>query len=421
MAICPALLAGLVIACIGTANAQEWTRFRGPNGTGVSPSKSIPTQLSEKNLQWKVQLPGTGHSSAVVWGEKVFLTTTSDKGGGISALCLNAKDGKMAWKHDFKLSPFPHHKFNSFAASTPAVDAERVYVVWNEPEHFWLAALDHKGKVIWQRDFGPFVSQHGCGVSPIVYGGMVILGNEQDSQKSVKESPRDGVSSIIAVDALTGSDRWQLPRRSVVVAYSTPCIYEPKGGQPALIFNSQAHGIYAVAPDSGKVLWEFDQAFDKRSVSSPIIAGNVIFGSCGSGGGGNYITAVKVGEGKAAKPVELAYQMKRSAPYVPTGVSVGDLVWLISDAGVLSCLHAPTGEVRYQERVGGDFFGSMIWAGGRLFAVSTKGELVVAEASEKFNVLHRFDLKETCHSTPSIAGDRLYVRTEGHLWSFGGK
>src|SRR5205085_4746385 len=143
-----------------------------------------------------------------------------------SVLCLNANDGRVLWHHDFSLTPFPRHQFNSYASSTPTVDAERVYVVWNEPEHYMLSALNQEGKVLWQRDFGPFVSQHGCGISPIVYKNMVVLGNEQDDAKVVKESPRTGKSFIVAVDSKTGKTIWETPRKSAVVAYATPCVYQ---------------------------------------------------------------------------------------------------------------------------------------------------------------------------------------------------
>ncbi len=408
-----------VSGCFATS-AQEWTRFRGPNGTGISNAKTIPTAISAADLKWKVALPGVGHSSPVLWGEKVFLTTTGDKAGGFTVICLGAKDGKQVWRKDYPLESFRRHQFNSFASATPAVDAERVVVAWNEPEHFRLASLDHAGKVQWERDLGPFVSQHACGISPVLHDGKVILGNEQDGRGADKAHTRDGESYVIALDAKTGSTVWQTPRKSVVVAYSTPCVYQPKGAKPSLIFNSQGHGIYAVNPDDGRVLWEFDKAFDKRSVSSPIISGNIIFGSCGSGGGGNFVTAVRAGDPAARRPAELAFQVKSSAPYVPTGIAVGDLVWLWSDNGFLTCVHAPTGQVRFQERVGGNFFGSPVWIDGRLFCVSTTGELVVAAAAEQFNVLHRFALNELCHSTPAVALGQLFVRTEKHLWSFGG-
>ena len=273
----------------------------------------------------------------------------------------------------------------------------------------------------WQRDFGPFVSQHGCGVSPVLYDGKVIVANEQDDVKFVKEHSRSGESFVVAVDAKTGKTVWQIPRRSAVVAYSTPCVSEnAKTQKPALVFNSQAHGIYALNPKTGEMLWEFPDAFDKRSVSSPILIGDFILGSCGSGGGGNVVTAINAARATPERKPELAWRMKQSAPYVPTGIALGDRVWLWSDAGILSQVDAATGAIRYQERVGGNYFGSPIWIDGRLFCVSTAGELVVVDGGDAFKVLHRHALNETCHSTPAVAMDQLFIRTENHLWSFGG-
>ena len=412
------ILALAICALRGTA--QEWSRFRGPNGTGISHAKTIPSKITDSDINWRVEMPGSGHSSPVLWGERIFLTTTGDKSGGFSVLCLNAKDGSLLWRKDFPLTPFTRHQLNSFAASTPAADAERVYVVWNEPEHFKLAALSHDGKVAWQRDFGSFVSQHGCGASPIVFGNKVILVNEQDDEKFVKESTRSGKSFIVAVDVANGKTLWETPRRSTVVSYSTPCVYEPKDGKPALIFGSQGHGLSAVEPDTGKVLWEYNQAFDKRTVSSPIIAGNIILGSCGSGGGGHFVTAINVGQAGTDRKPELAYQLKKSAPYVPTGVASGGLVWLWSDGGIVTCLDAPTGNIHYQERVGGNYFGSPVWVDGRLFCVSTAGQLTVVEASRTFKVLHRYPLNELCHSTPAVALGRMFIHTDRHLISLGG-
>jgi outer membrane protein assembly factor BamB len=415
--LCAVAVAAFALA--GDAGAQEWTRFRGPNGTGISHARDIPTKITETERQWKVKLPGSGHSSPVLWGERIFLTTTGDKSGGLSVLCLHAKEGRVLWQKDFDLKPFPRHQFNSYASSTPAVDGERVYVIWNQPENYMVTALDHEGKLQWQRDFGPFVSQHGCGVSPILYDGKVIIANEQDDSKLVKEHSRSGESFVVAVEAKTGKTVWQRPRRSAVVAYSTPCLLERRG-QAALIFNSQAHGIYALHAGSGEVLWEFPGAFDKRSVSSPILAGDFILGSCGSGGGGNAVTAINASKASRDQKPDLAWRMKQSAPYVPTGIALGDRVWLWSDAGILSLVEAATGAVRYQERVGGSYFGSPIWIDDRLFCVSTAGELVVVDGGDMFKVLHRYSLGETCHSTPAVAIGKLFVRTQNHLWSFGG-
>jgi outer membrane protein assembly factor BamB len=402
-----------VAVCLGPAlrtRAQEWTRFRGPNGSGISDAKTIPTQWTDADFNWKIALPGAGHSSPVLWGEKVFITSGDDKTGRFLVLCLKEADGSKLWQKDFPLTSYRKHNNNTSASSTPTVDDERVYICHTEPAHNVLVALDHRGELIWEKDLGPLAAQHGGGTSPILYEGMVILANEQD-----------GESFLIAVDARTGETRWKTPRKTIEMAYSTPCVYQPKDGKAALIFNGEPHGISAIAPDTGKVLWEFADAFDKRSVSSPVIAGELILGSCGSGGGGNYVIAVRPGDPAKERKPECAYEIRHSAPYVPTSVCVGEWLFLWSDAGIVSRVHAVTGEVKWQERVGGNFFSSPVWVDGRLFCVSRTGEVVVVAASEKFEVLARNQLGELTHSTPAIARGRMYIHTSQHLISIGGK
>jgi outer membrane protein assembly factor BamB len=221
------------------------------------------------------------------------------------------------------------------------------------------------------------------------------------------------------VDAATGETRWQTRRDSTEAAFSTPCVYEPKDGPPALVFTSHSHGVSAVDPDSGKVLWELADAFDKRVVSSPVIAGGLIVGACGSGGSGSRLVAVRAGSG-AAKP-ELAYTIRKSAPYVPTSVCVADRLFLWTDGGVVTCVQAASGEVKWQERVGGKFFSSPLWVDGRIFCVSTTGEVVVVGASDRFQLLARNPLDEITHSTPAVAGGRMFIHTAKSLICVGGR
>jgi outer membrane protein assembly factor BamB len=393
-----------------TVSAQEWTRFRGPNGTGLSDAKTIPTKWTDADINWKIALPGSGHSSPVLWGEKVFVTSCDEKAGVFFVLGLNSANGDILWKKEFPFAVSGKHNFNSFASSTPAVDSERVYIYRAEPAQITLSAFTHDGKPVWEKQLGPFSSQHGSGTSPIVYDGMVILGDEQRDE-----------SFLIALDARTGETHWKLPRRSGTASYSTPCVYEPMSGPVQLIFNSEVQGISGVAPATGKLLWEFAKAFDKRSVSSPVIAGDLIIGSCGSGGGGNYVVAINPGNSVNGTKPERAYEVRRSAPYVPTSLCVGDSLYLWSDGGIVSRVTAATGEVKWQERVGGNFFSSPVCVDGRLFCVSTSGEVVVVPVADKFEVLARYQLGETTHSTPAIAGGRMYIHTSGHLISIGGR
>ncbi len=393
------------------AVAQEWTRFRGPNGAGIGQA-DIPGEWSEKDYNWRVELPGIGHSCPVFWGNKIFLTSAFEDTCTRIVLCLDAADGKLLWRREFTSTVHTKHKMNSYASCTPAVDAERVYVAWTAPEEYTLMALDHDGNDVWQRNLGPFVSQHSGGTSPVIYEDMVILGNEQGDEAA------NGISFLIAVDRRTGETRWQRARQTEQVAYSTPCVFSQPGKPDELIFNSGAHGVTSIDPQTGNVNWEID-VLNKRSVSSPVLAAGLIFATCGSGGGGNYVVAVKPGS-KSVQP-EIAYRVDDAAPYVPTVVAQGNRIFLWSDAGVVSCLEASSNKQIWKKRVGGNYSGSPIIVGDKLVCMSMDGTAVVLAASDEYELLGKNPLGEESRSTPSVCDGRLYLRTYSHLISLGGK
>ncbi len=425
------LLSSLVAValCVTPAAGQEWARFRGPNGQGISEAKTIPVEWKNSDFNWKIELPLGGHSSPVLWGDKIFLTSADDgKTAERQVVCLNASDGSILWTRKYTSKLHRKHELNSFASATPAVDEERVYVTWSTPEEYTLLALDHAGNEVWRRGLGPFVSQHSCGTSPVVFEDLVILGNEQDAQDKVDLSQK-GDSFLIALDRKTGSVRWKTPRRSDLVAYSTPCLYQPKGSEPQLIFNSKAHGVTSIDPRTGKVNWEIGQIgnaplLTKRSVSSPVLAGDFITATCGEGAGGNYLVAVRPPDATAARQPQRAYRVeqKEGAPYVPTPVARGNLLFLWGDGGIVSCVDARSGKMQWGggKRVGGNFYGSPVCVNDKLYSVSAKGEVVVLAASAKYQLLARNDLGDICHSTPAVAGGRMYVRTYKHVFSVGG-
>ena len=395
-----------------SSQAQDWTRFRGPNGTGISEARTIPTQWSKSDFNWKAELPSQGHSSPVIWGDKIFLTSERAGEPGTVIYAMSTDGGRMLWQHEFEFGSFRKHKYNSFASSTPTVDKDRVYVMWMTPEEFNVTAFTHSGEKVWQQGFGSYSSQHGLGSSPILFDGKLIIPNEQL-----------GDSFILALDPATGKTLWKCPRTiSNQTAYSTPVIYTPASGKPMLIANSRAHGIAGIDPSTGKALWDYPDAFNKRSCSSPVIAGDVILGTCGSGGGGRYIVAVKPGDSTGAK-ASLAWKFTRNSqsPYVPTSIYRDGYIYIINDDGFGTCLEAKSGKEIWSERLNARFFGSPVWVDGRLFAGSTTGEVVVLAASPEFKELARNDLGENIQSTPAISDGVMYVRTSNHLYSIGGK
>ncbi len=403
-------LLGLFLFSVGPAPAQEWVRFRGPNGTGISDAATVPTAFTEHDFNWKTKLPGVGHSSPVIWEDRVFVTSGNNDDATRVALCLSTDDGHVIWSRQYASTVHTKHQLNSFATPTPTVDADHVYVVWSSPEEYSVRALSHAGQEVWHRSLGTFASQHSCGTSPILYEDLLILGNDQD-----------GPSFLIALDRKSGEIKWQTPRNSREVSYVTPCVFQPVGGQPQLIFNSGAQGVTAIDPRSGSPIWELTDVFDKRTCSSPVIAGNLLIGTCGSGGGGNYVAAVDPGSADAKARPRIAYKITKSAPYVPTPIYHDGLLYLWSDQGVVSCVQAEGGEILWQNRVGGRYFGSPICIASRLYALSDAGEIVVIAAAPRFELLAKNSVGEGGHSTLAVDRGTLYVRTFSNLISVGGK
>ncbi|HUR57627.1 MAG TPA: PQQ-binding-like beta-propeller repeat protein [Opitutaceae bacterium] len=406
---------GLLVAALllPDASAQEWTRFRGPNGTGISASKDVPVTWTEQDFRWRVSLPGESHSQPVIWGDRIFLTTAMDLGRERALLCLDKKNGTELWR---KTYPLPTHRPGNrnagFANGSPVVDAERVIACFVSADHFWVRSYDHAGKELWSRDLGRFESQHGHGASPIIHENSVIVTNDED-----------GESFVVALDLKTGNPIWKTPRRASpeYTAYGTPCILARPGAAPELLLSSQSHGISSIDPKTGAPNWEAP-VYKIRVVVSPVIAGDLVIGSCGQGGGaGNYLSAIRIGGRGDVSKTHVAYTLRRATPYVPTPLYLDGRLYLISDAGIASALEASTGKEIWSERLRAEFFSSPVMIDGRIYCATTKGEMIVLATGDTFQQLARNPIGEGTHSTPCVDGGRLYVKTLTHLVCIGGK
>lgn len=392
------------------AVGQEWTRFRGPGGSGISPATTVPADWTGDDYNWTAKLPGTGHSSPVLWGRKIFLTSGDEESGKRYVFCLHADDGRQLWLKEFPAKKHGKHKLNSFASSTPAVDQERLYVCWGTPDELPVIALDHSGDVIWKVDLGGFKSGHGFGVSPILADGAVVIANEQQ-----------GDSSLVALEAKTGKTRWQVARNTKVT-YSTPCLHAPPGRPAELIFTNWRHGITAVNPRTGKTNWEidiFDKGHVETAIGSPIVAGDLILATCGWLGVRKETIAVR--SGNKDRAAEVVYVIDRSAPLTTTPLVKDDLLFLWSDEGIVTCAEAATGKVFWRQRAGGTYYGSPVWVGGRLYAINVDGDVNVLAAAKQFQRIARIPLGEPSNSTPAIAEGVMYLRTVSRLYSLGGR
>jgi outer membrane protein assembly factor BamB len=396
-----------LLVLTGYAHAENWERFRGPNGTGQSDDTTIPSKWEPENFLWKKSLPGVGHSSPVIWNNNLYLISADAGTGAQVVSAFNVHTGSPVWEKKLDASTYRTHKLNSLASSTPAADADHVYVLWLSDGEVSLAAFTHSGGEKWRRTVGPFKEQHGFGISPVVVDDVVCVARDSETD-----------SSITAFDRNTGEPRWNLPVEANTTAFATPCLLDAKAEPKLLVTSNTTLGVAAIDASCGKIVWQgFENELDQRCVASPLVADGKVFVGCGQGGRGKLLLAVRPGD-KSSPPQEV-YRVSQNMPQVPTPVVAGNLLFVWSDRGIVSCFDVATGKRHWMERIGGDFHSSPVAIGGRIFGFSRQGDAIVLVADKEFKELARNSLDEPVVATPAVANGRLYVRTLETLYCIG--
>lgn len=393
----------ITLVTTGRSGAEDWTRFRGANGTGVNTQQGIPTSWSPGDFSWNVELPGVGHSSPVVWKKTLFVTSAVDEGAQRFLHCLDADSGKTRWSRMIGMNRSHKHVKNSWASSTPATDGQSVYASFGDDEHYSVAAWDFDGELLWRRNLGTFTSQHGLGVSPIAFEDMLIVANDQM-----------GPSRILALDKATGRTRWSTLRTHRRTSYATPMIVQLKGEKPQLICVSGAMGVSSLDPYTGRMNWMTGE-FPLRTVASPVFTGSLIIASCGGGGVGKQMIAVDPSEPQEAQKERIRWERNKALPYVPTPVVYGKNLYLWNDNGVTVCLESATGKEVWIKRLGETYSGSPVCINGKLYCINEPGDVAVIAASPEYKEFGTVSLGDPSHATPVVANGRLYLRTYHRL------
>jgi outer membrane protein assembly factor BamB len=407
----------LLLAC-GPMVAGEWSRFRGPNGSGIAADKEVPVKWAGDNFLWKTAVPGIGHSSPIVKDGRLFLQSSAEDGKARWLIALDAATGEILWKTAAQGQKAQRkHPRNSLASSTPATDGQRVYAVSWDGVDIHLGAYDFKdGKPVWEKDLGGFNSQHGVGHSPMLVDGKVIVANDQD-----------GSAVLLAFDARTGAKAWEAERKPFRSCYSTPVVHVKPDGGKELIVASTA-GITAYNPADGKENWWYTWSFTGmplRTVASPVVADGLVFANSGDGSGLRHTIAVRLGGKGDVTATHLAWEDRKKLgfPYVPCLLAQGDYLFCVHDDknGTVSCHKANTGEeVWKKDRLSPvGFTASPVLAGGRVYAPDDNGTVYVFEAGPSFKLLAQNRLGERVFSTPAVADNRLYMRGDKHLFCIG--
>ena len=403
------LLTVFQVFCV--ADSSNWSRFRGPNGTGISDSKNIPLKFSNtENVLWKLPLSEVGNSAPVVWGNHLFLHSSLPDGSKRSLQCIDSLNGKVLWEKSFSANVAKTHIRNSLASCTPATDGERVYnIIW-DGKNIALYAHDFKGNEVWKKDLGAFNSQHGPGHSPIVHNNKVIFNNDQD-----------GSAQLLAFDSKTGNIVWEIPRKAFRACYSTPLLNTIEGGKQELLVATSA-GITSYDADKGLENWNYTWTFSKnplRTVASPVVTSGVVLACSGDGAGDRHLIAVKLGGKGDVTSSNLLWENRKIFPYVPSMITRQEYVFSITDKGMAMCHMAIDGKELWNERLDSPVTASPLMIDGNIFAFGENGDVYIFQAMGSFKMVSKNSLGEPVFSTPAVANDRLYIRGKNHLYCIG--
>lgn len=406
----------LVVATV--CQAADWTEFRGPNGQGHSAATGLPETWSDReNVVWNTPLPGVGWSSPVVVGDRVFLTTAESSRGirdpnqSLQVICLSAQDGSVVWqKEAFQQKSVNAkvdrvHNKNSQASPSPITDGKNLFV------HFGTrgtACMTLDGEIVWKNQKLKYEPVHGNGGSPILVDDMLVLACDGGN-----------IEFIVALDTATGKIRWKTDRTadhlSRKFAFGTPLLIEVNGKRQ--IVSQGAGAVYGYRPEDGGMIWKVDYKDGYSVIPRPVFSRGLVFVSSG------YNKAVLFaidpdGEGDITD-THVRWTLDRGAPHTPSPLAVGDEIYVVSDGGILTCADAVSGKVHYQERLGGKFSASPLFADGRIYLQSEDGEAIVFSPGTEFAELARNRLEPSdvrTFASYAVYQSSLLIRSEKQVF-----
>lgn len=398
--------------------SENWPQFRGPDGTGHSDAKDLPLNWGEsQNIVWKTPIHDRGWSSPVVFGKQVWLTSASKDGRQLFAICLDRDTGKII--RDIKLfdvaQPQYAHPFNTYASPTPVIEQGRVYISFGSPG---TAAIDTKTfKVIWERR--DFQCNHfrGSGSSPVIFRNMLLMHFDGSDHQFV-----------VALDKNTGKTIWQTNRSidfqdldkngkpaaegDLRKAFATPQVAQINGRWEMISLGAKA--AYSYDPFTGKELWRVEERGQHSASTRPVLGFGMIFYPTGFSNGQLY--AVRTGGNGLITDTHVAWRLKRGASNKPSILLIDDLIYMIGDTGIATCVEAKTGEIVWQQRIGGEYSASPVYADGKIWMFSEEGKTTVIKPGRTFEKLAENNLDEGFLASPAIAGKAFFLRTRTHLY-----
>lgn len=411
------IVMGSLLLVLGSSGslAGDWPEFRGPSHQGISAATGLPVNWSEtSNVTWKTAIPGTAWSSPVAKGDRIYLTTAVPTGNGSPApqslrvLCLDANSGETIWNFEAFEQPggeeIQIHQKNSHASPTPIVDGDLLYVHFGPHGTACLKLPD--GDLVWRTRELLYRPTHGTGGSPALADDLLIICCDgQDEQ------------FVVALDKYSGEIRWKTPRDTTPqkgFSFCTPTIIDAGGRSQAICPGSDA--VFAYDPRTGKEIWRVRYGNGYSVVPRPVYGHGLLY-ICTGFGDERLLAIDPTGTGDITES-HVKWTLERAVPKSPSVLLVGNELYFVDDRGIATCLDARTGKIHWQERLGGKFSASPLYADGRVYFQDESGTTIVIKASREFAEVARNELAgdERTFASFAVVDNALLLRSEGHLY-----
>lgn len=389
--------AGHAAPPLASSGRGDWPCWRGPSGNNHVPAEESFEWRSPDQVVWKSEVPGEGHSSPCVWGDRIFLTTAHEKPPAQIVLAFHRDTGERLWERTVHQAPLtPKHPKNSYASSTPCCDGRSVYAVFSNASAVHVTSLDmESGRVLWQTRLGDYINAHNYGSSPAIFEDLVVVPVEGQERPFVAAVYRD-----------SGAVAWRTRLRLDGASYASPMVMPTPQG-PQIILPTKS-AVVSLDPATGRDLWSFPWApLDTVAAAVFDASRAVVTGTYPS----PEILALDL---SAALPCAI-WRSRRGAAQVPSPILAGNELYVVSDEGIATCFDAGTGAVIWKKRLGGEFSASPLLVGETIYAVNEAGRVFAFGAAREFHLLRSFDLPDPVLASPVLCGGRLFVRTARSL------
>ncbi|MBT5708224.1 PQQ-binding-like beta-propeller repeat protein [bacterium] len=405
---------------------ENWPRFRGGTGQGLSTEKGLPSHWSvSENIKWKAAIPGNGWSSPVIWGDRVVVTSTTDSDQSCHVICLDVETGNVSWNTEvFRQKPLRKEGRNSYATPTPVLNDRGVFAVFGNGS---IACVDWVGALKWINDDVNFYSRHGLGASPLIVGELLVM--PYDGSKRVpeagqwpKNSPDEKIgwqvpwnrARVMAVNIDTGKVDWKVGRGKSRIAHVSPIVVEIDGA--AQILSAAGDVIQGFDPIDGQMIWKVDSQGEGVSPSFAVGDG-LMFTS--SGFEKTTLRTVRLGGSGDVTATHIAWENRKGVPTESSLLYVSPYLYAVTSGGIVTCYQGKSGEIVWQERIGGKHSSSPVYVDDKIYFLADDGSTTILRPGARFDVLAKNKLDGRFQASMAVSNGRLFLRSDRELFCVG--